>query len=93
LRAGYKTEQALSAAGIATAADLRAVPHHTLLQQFGQRVGAFLHSACYGQVSAVNCCFSGRVQPTNSLAQRVRDRLAVFTSLLSSQASGTVLAC
>ncbi|KAL4854768.1 DNA polymerase iota [Chlorella vulgaris] len=46
---GYKTEQALSAAGIATAADLRAVPRHTLLQQFGQRVGAFLHSACYGQ--------------------------------------------
>ena len=50
LPAGYKLEQELAALGIGTAADLRALPRPQLLQRFGERLGAFLHTACRGQV-------------------------------------------
>lgn len=43
-------EQALTAAGLATAADLRALTRHQLMQRFGERSGAFLHAACRGKV-------------------------------------------
>ncbi|EFN52390.1 hypothetical protein CHLNCDRAFT_138846 [Chlorella variabilis] len=46
---GYKMEQALTAAGLATAADLRALTRHQLMQRFGERSGAFLHAACRGK--------------------------------------------
>ena len=48
--AGHKTEGQLQALGIATAADLRAVPRAQLVSQFGERVGAALYGACRGQV-------------------------------------------
>jgi hypothetical protein len=48
--AGHKMEQELAALGIATAADLRVLPRPQLLQRFGERMGAFLHAACRGQV-------------------------------------------
>lgn len=46
---GYKMERDLEGMGIATAADLRAVPRERLVHRLGERVGAFLYAACRGK--------------------------------------------
>lgn len=47
---GYKTEEGLQALGVATVADLRALPRQQLSAKFGARVGSFLFEACRGKV-------------------------------------------
>lgn len=64
---GYRIERDLSELGVATAADLRALPRQQLVQRFGERVGGFLFLACRGKAreapaaaaaaaAAVLCC-------------------------------------
>lgn len=45
---GYKLESELTAMGVRTANDLRAHRRDALVAKFGERVGAYLHSACRG---------------------------------------------
>ncbi len=55
--AGHKMEQELTAAGFTSAADLRPLTRHQLVQRFGERTGAFLHAACRGKVVTACCTY------------------------------------
>ncbi len=48
---GYKLEAELTAMGVSTANDLRALPKASLVSSFGDRVGSYLYSACRGEAS------------------------------------------
>lgn len=46
---GHTIEAQLTALGLATAADLRALPRAALAARFGLRLGGFLYDACRGE--------------------------------------------
>ena len=48
LGVGYKLDSELTAMGVRTASDLRAVHRDVLMAKFGERIGAYLYGACRG---------------------------------------------
>ncbi len=54
---GYKLEAELTAKGISTANDIRALSRKTLVNSFGDRIGCYLYSACRGEVILIRKYF------------------------------------